>query len=90
MEQPQPLSVRQLFGKWEVLIISTDRWLTCENEEDARTIAKMPIYEYGALKGRRGEAFAVELDQIADTLEKYNMKFAFRFFRHSAKLARST
>ena len=92
MEQSQALAVRKLSGKsWEVLIVANDQWVECENEEDANTIAKMPIYQYEALKGeRKGEAFAVELDQLADTLEKYNMKEGARFFRHSAKLARST
>jgi len=72
-----------------VLIANENRWFPCEAERDARTIAHMPVFEYEALERMRpGAEFAAELDELADTLEKYRVGFGTRFFRWCADEAR--
>lgn len=88
--KPNPLAVRKVGdGAWEVLIVTNDRWLPCESEDDARVIANAPVYEYESLERiRSGSQFAIELDRLADVLEKYRIGFGSRFFRRRAEEAR--
>lgn len=89
-DKPEQLPVRKVGdGPWEVLIISNDRWLPCESEDDARLIAAAPVYEYEALERiRYGPDFADELDRLANVLEDYRIGFGSRFFRRRAEEAR--
>ncbi len=88
-QAPQPFPVRKVGDQdWEVLIATRDTWVSCENEKDARLIAKGPVLEYESLeRTRAGSAFANELEELADTLQRYNM-FGDRFFRRRAGEAR--
>ena len=90
-EKPDPLPVRKVAdGRWEVLIVSDDRWLPCNSEDDARVIAAAPVYEYESLeRTRSGSEFANELDHLADVFEKYRMGFGSKFFRDRAEAARN-
>ena len=90
-DKPDPLPVRKVGdGPWEVLIVSNDRWLPCDSEDDARVIAAAPVYEYESLeRTRSGSQFANELDRLADVLENYRIGFGSRFFRRRAEEARN-
>lgn len=86
-----PLKVRELpSGPWQVLINEADDvWLTCDSEDDARTIAKARVLEEEALeRGDSGEQFAAELERTADAMEKYHMGFGSRSLRHRAQEVR--
>jgi hypothetical protein len=89
-DQPSRFPVRHVDGHgWEVLIAGRDNWLSCRNEEDARTISSAPTLEVDVLEGRRrGDEFAAELERLADMLERYRMGFGSRFFSSSARDAR--
>lgn len=86
-----PLEVRELSnGPWQVLISEFDDvWLTCDSEEDARTIAKARVLEEVAV-GRlnSGEQFAAELEKTADAMEKYRMGFGSRSLKRRAQEVR--
>ena len=86
-----PLEVRELpDGPWQVLISEIDDvWLTCDSEDDARTIAKARVLEEESL-GRlnSGEQFAAELEKTADAMERYRMGFGSRFLRRRAEEVR--
>jgi hypothetical protein len=76
-------------GPWEVLVVSNDRWLACESEDDARILAEAPVYEYESLERiRSGAQFANELDRLANALERHRMGFGARFFRRRAEESR--
>lgn len=87
---PRPFPVHKVGDRnWEVLIAGKDTWLPCEREQDARVIARGPVLEYESLeRTRTGAAFADELDELADTLERYLMGFGSRYFRWCAEEAR--
>ena len=69
-EKPTPLPVRCLNGRWQVLFDSTERWQECENEADARLLAKCNILSFEALEVlRSGDKFAAQLEQLADTMQ---------------------
>jgi len=87
-QPPQRLSVRELKGTWQVLIVANDTWLDCRSEQQARTIGEAPVLELKALSGETGEALAQQLDATADAFERNSMGFGARFFRHSAGIAR--
>ena len=89
-EKPRPLPVRKVGdGPWEILIVGNDRWLQCDSEQHARTIAKAPVYEYEALERlRSGVSFAADLGELADVMERYRFGFGSRFFRRRAEEAR--
>jgi len=86
---PKPFRVRKASGgDWEVEF-ARGKWLRCDSEEDARTLADAPILEYGALAGTKsGCGFASELERAADVLELYGMRFGSRFFRYRAQKIR--
>ncbi len=82
-----PLKVRSVEnGPWQVLINEADDvWLTCDSEDDARTIAKASVLEEEALeRGESGEQFAIELENTADVMERYRMGFGSRSLRRRA------
>ena len=86
-----PLKVRELpNGPWQVLINEIDDvWLTCDSEDDARTIAKARVLEEEALERlNSGEQFAAELEKTADAMEKYRMGFGSRSLRRRAQEVR--
>lgn len=87
---PQPFPVRKVGERnWEVLLADENTWLACENESDARTIARAGVLEYESLeRTRTGPEFAAELDQLADTLARYRIAFGSRFFRRRVEEAR--
>ena len=88
-DPPKRFAVRQLANKWEVLIVPNDMWLTCDTEEDTRTVASAPVLEFECLTmTRRGEQFVQELESVASVFEKYQMAFGSRFFRVEAEKAR--
>ncbi len=89
--RPFPWEVRELHdGTWQVLISERDDvWLTCESEEEARTIAAAPALEYEALaRLKSGPQFAAELEKTADAMQKYRMGFGSRFLKRHAQRAR--
>lgn len=89
--RPFPWKVREFpDGTWQVLISEPDDvWLTCESEEEARTIAAAPVLEYQALaRLKSGPQFAVELEKTADAMQKYRMGFGSRFLRRRAEEVR--
>ena len=86
-----PLEVRVApSGSWQVLINKFDDvWLTCDSEDDARTIAKACVLEVEALEIRTSdEELATELEKTADVMAKYRMGFGSRSLRHSAAIVR--
>jgi hypothetical protein len=89
-DQPSRFPVRHVEGRgWEVLIAGRENWLSCRNDEDARTLSNASMLEVDVLEGRRrGEEFAAKLERLADMLERYRMGFGSRFFRSSARDAR--
>jgi len=90
---PFPWKVRGLpDGTWQVLISEHDDvWLTCESEEEARTIAAAPVLEYQALgRLKSSEQFATELETTADAMQKYRLGFGSRFLRGLAHDLRET
>ena len=74
-------------GTWQVLISEhDDTWLTCESEEEARTIAAAPVLEYESLAGlRTGPEFAAELESTAEAMHKYHLGFGSRFLGWQAQ-----
>ena len=89
--QKIPLKVRELpNGPWEVLISEIDDvWLTCDSEDDARTIAKAHVLLEEHMGGRNSDAeFAEELEKAADIMLKYRMGFGSRTLRHCAQEVR--
>jgi hypothetical protein len=88
--RPAPFPVRHLEGTgWQVLLDRGDRWLTCHEESDARTIAQAAVLEYEALNtNRSGEDSAAELDLVSTALARYHIGFGSRFFHRQAQLAR--
>ena len=83
-----PLKVRQLpDGPWQVLISEFDDvWLTCDSEDDARTIATARVLQEEALdRMNSGDVFKDELEKTAGTMEKYRMGFGSRFLRGLAE-----
>jgi hypothetical protein len=88
---PFPWEVRELpDGSWQVLISERDDvWLTCESEDEARTIAVAPVLQFEALgQLNSGEQFAAELEKTADAMAKYHMGFGSRFLRRRANEVR--
>ncbi len=86
---PDRFPVRQVAGRWEVLIAQEDLWVPCDSEDDARTIALAPVLEYESLeRDRSGVSFAEELERTADILEKYGIRFGSRFFRRRGQEVR--
>ena len=90
MDQQSLLPVRQRNGEtWEVLLVDNDCWVKCETESDARKIARVRLYEHESLQRTRdGIAFAEELEQLADALERCRIGFGSRFFRRRAEEVR--
>ena len=86
-----PLKVREaLNGPWQVLISEFDDvWLTCDSEDDARTIANARVLEEEALEQQHpNEALAKELEKTAQVMEKYRMGFGSRSLRWHAQEVR--
>jgi hypothetical protein len=86
-----PMKIRELpDGIWQVLISELDEvWLTCDSEDEARSIAAAPVLEYEALaKIKSGEQFAGELEKTADALAKYRISVGSRYMKHWAQEAR--
>ena len=82
---PDPFPVRQIAGRWEVLLVPEDLWLSCSSEDDARAIAAAPILEYESFEyARSGLSFADELDRTSSVLSRYRIGFGSRFFKHRA------
>jgi hypothetical protein len=84
------MPVRNVTRKgWEVLIANENLWLSCDGEREAQLLAKAPVLEYESLESlRNGAGFAQELGELADTLDKYGMRWGARFFRRRAEEAR--
>lgn len=86
-----PFKVREVSnGPWQVLINEDDDfWLTCDSEDDARTIAKAHVLEDEALELRTSDdALAIELEKTADVMERYRMGFGSRSLRRRAQEVR--
>ncbi len=86
-----PLDVREIpNGPWQVLISEFDDvWLTCDSEDDARTIAKARVLEEEALELRNSdEQLAAQLEKTADAMERYRMGFGSRSLRRRAEEVR--
>lgn len=86
-----PLEVREVTnGPWQVLINKPDDvWLTCDSEDDARTIAKASVLEDEALELQTSdEELAAELEKTADAMERYRMGFGSRSLKRRAQEVR--
>ena len=86
-----PFEVRELTnGLWQVLINkSDDFWLTCDSEDDARTIAKASVLEDEAWERHTSdEELAAELEKTADAMERYRMSFGSRSLKWRAQEVR--
>ena len=71
---PDRFPVRQLEGVWRVLIVEEDMWLDCDSEDDARTIAKAPIYWEECACQRRSDAeFAEELEMASVVMARHRL-----------------
>jgi hypothetical protein len=82
---PNPLPVRCLKGRWQVLLESRNRWFVFPNESDARVFSKLMILEYKAAHGGYdSEGLARELDELAKLLQCGVLGFSSRFFEHAA------
>src|SRR5207253_4596145 len=83
-----PLQVRELpDGNWQVLISEFDDvWVTCDSEDDARTIAAARVLQDEALGRRNSDpSFPAELEKTAEVMAKYRMDFGSRFLRRRAQ-----
>ncbi len=85
----RPLPLRQVEdGTWEVED-SPGNWMKCETRSDARTISSAPVLlekSYDVMLP--DQKIAAELEATADILERYNIGWGSRFFRHRAEIMR--
>ena len=82
---PDPLPVRCLNGRWQVLLEDRNRWFVFPHEADARTFAKLMIVEFKASRGGYdSEELAQELDELAMLLQCGLLGFSARYFEQAA------
>lgn len=85
----KPLPIKQTEdGTWEVEN-RPGHWMKCETESDARTISSAPVLLQESNRATHPDnRIAAELEATADVLERYNIGWDSRFFRHRAEVIR--
>ena len=91
-QKPDPLEVRKTNdGKWQVLLVPDDHWLSCDSESDARLIAIARVYEHEyTFRTRTDPDFPSDLERLAGLFDKYHIGFGAQLLRDIAKHARTT
>ena len=80
-DRPQPFSVREREGQWEVLISSPDMWFQVDSADDARVLAQSVVLRHEILdEGRRDDSVASECKKTAAVLAKYRIGWLSRWF----------
>ena len=88
MEKSQPLPVRNRAGKWEVFIVDDNRWLACESEDDARTIAAAAgLMHVSPEMGLTDPDMVQQIRKASATFSKYHMSFGSELLKHFAERA---
>ncbi|MHC4663757.1 MAG: hypothetical protein ACYS8W_19015 [Planctomycetota bacterium] len=71
MDTPFPFRINDN-GKWEVYLTPEDRWIECEDRNEARTLSLAPVYCQEGLHKSLGccEEFEEELEKLVHILAK--------------------